>query len=42
MDEKKPRTMKAAIAFVVLSFLVYLSNWRTINAGDTQPASLLR
>jgi len=34
-------TMKAAVAFVVLSFLVYLSNWRTINAGDTQPASLL-
>jgi hypothetical protein len=34
-------TMKAAVAFVVLSFLVYLSNWRTINAGDRQPASLL-
>jgi hypothetical protein len=33
--------MKTAVAFLVLSFLVYLSNWRTINAGDTQPASLL-
>jgi hypothetical protein len=28
--------MRTAVAF-----LVYLSNWRTINAGDTQPASLL-
>jgi len=33
--------MKTAVAFLILSFLVYLSNWRTINAGDTQPASLL-
>jgi hypothetical protein len=39
--KKNSRTMKTAVAFVVLSFLVYLSNWRTINAGDTQPASLL-
>src|SRR6516165_5650271 len=33
--------MKTAGAFLVISLVVYLSNWRTINAGDTQPASLL-
>jgi len=33
--------MKTAVAFLVLSLLVYLSNWRTINAGDTRPTSLL-